>query len=99
MVKLFANNGDPDQMLHFVASDLGLHCLPNTHLWVSSLQLVNEVPSTCFSWRGRRNNKALQDNSRHKIRDICHRKKKMTFHVNFLHIYLHEMSSPCSSKY
>ena len=24
---LFAGNGDPDQMLHSVASDLGLHCL------------------------------------------------------------------------
>ena len=23
-----ANNGDPDQMPHAVASDLGLHCLP-----------------------------------------------------------------------
>ena len=28
MAKLFANSGDPDQMLHSVASDLGLHCLP-----------------------------------------------------------------------
>ena len=28
MVKLFANNGDPDQIPHSVASDLGLHCLP-----------------------------------------------------------------------
>ena len=30
MDKLFANSGDPDQMLHSVASDLGLHCLPIT---------------------------------------------------------------------
>ena len=30
MAKLFANSGDPDQMPHFVASDLGLHCLPVT---------------------------------------------------------------------
>ena len=30
MVQLFANSGDPDQMLHSVASDLGLHCLPIT---------------------------------------------------------------------
>ena len=30
MVELFANSGDPDQMLHSVASDLGLHCLPIT---------------------------------------------------------------------
>ena len=32
---LLANNVDPDQMPHYVASDLGLHCLPMTHLWVS----------------------------------------------------------------
>ena len=25
---LLANSGDPDQMPHYVASDLGLHCLP-----------------------------------------------------------------------
>ena len=36
MVELF---GDPDQCS--VASDLGLHCLPVTRLWVSSLQWVN----------------------------------------------------------
>ena len=30
MAKLFANRGDPDQMPHSVASDLGLHCLPVT---------------------------------------------------------------------
>ena len=41
MLKLFANSGDPDQMLHSAASDLGLHCLPVTHLGVSSLQWVN----------------------------------------------------------
>ena len=29
MAKLFANRGDPDQMLHSAASDLGLHCLDN----------------------------------------------------------------------
>ena len=28
MVELFANNGDPDQMPHFVGSDLGLYSLP-----------------------------------------------------------------------
>ena len=32
MAKLFANSGDPDQMPHTVASDLGLHCLPITLL-------------------------------------------------------------------
>ena len=29
---LLANNVDPDQMPHYVASDLGLHCLPMTFL-------------------------------------------------------------------
>ena len=28
LAKLFANIGDPDQMLHFAVSDLGLHCFP-----------------------------------------------------------------------
>ena len=41
MVKLFANSGDPDQMLHSAASDLSLHCLPITLLGVSRLQWVN----------------------------------------------------------
>ena len=41
MVELFANSGDPDQMLWSATSDLGLHCLPVTHLGVSSLQWVN----------------------------------------------------------
>ena len=40
MAKLFANSGDPDQMPHSAASDLGLHCLPITLLWVSRLQWV-----------------------------------------------------------
>ena len=34
MAKLFANSEDPDQMLHFASSDLGLHCLPITLLGV-----------------------------------------------------------------
>ena len=38
--KLFANSKDPDQMPHSAASDLGLHCLPITHLGVSRLQWV-----------------------------------------------------------
>ena len=29
MAKLFANSGDPDQMLHSAASDLGLRYLPS----------------------------------------------------------------------
>ena len=37
-----ANNGDPDQMPHSVASDLDLHCLPMSHkkdpmhIWVKN---------------------------------------------------------------
>ena len=38
MAKLFANSGDPDQMPHSEASELGLYCLPITVLGVSSLQ-------------------------------------------------------------
>ena len=38
MAKLFANSGDPDQMPHSAASDLGLHCLPITLLAVSRPQ-------------------------------------------------------------
>ena len=34
MVELFANSGDPDEMLHSAVSDLGLHCLPITCLGV-----------------------------------------------------------------
>ena len=30
---LLANTVDPDQMPHYVASDLGLQCLPMTLLW------------------------------------------------------------------
>ena len=40
MAKLFANRGDPDQMPHSAASDLGLHCLPITLLGISRLQWV-----------------------------------------------------------
>ena len=32
---MLANNVDPDQMPHYVASDLGLHCLSVTLLQVS----------------------------------------------------------------
>ena len=38
MVEVFANSGDPDQM---PASDLGLHCLPNTLLGLPRLQWVH----------------------------------------------------------
>ena len=38
---LLANTVDPDQMPPYVASDLGLHCLPVTLLWVSSKNELN----------------------------------------------------------
>ena len=40
MANFFANSGDPDQMPCSAASDLGLHCLPNTVLQVSPLQWI-----------------------------------------------------------
>ena len=40
MAELFANSGDPDQMPHSAASDLGLHCLSVTLLQASQLQWV-----------------------------------------------------------
>ena len=40
MVELFANIGDPDQMLHSATSDLGLHCCKLPFLGVSRLQWV-----------------------------------------------------------
>ena len=46
MAKLFANSGDPDQMLHSSASDLGLHCLPSSLFGVSRQKLVNNL--LCF---------------------------------------------------
>ena len=35
-----ANNVHPDQMLGYAASDLGLHCLPMSHLWDTRHKLV-----------------------------------------------------------
>ena len=40
MAKLFASSGDPDQMPHSVASDLGLHCLQIMLLGVSRVKWV-----------------------------------------------------------
>ena len=37
-----ANSVDPDQMLHSVASDLGLHCLPMSFLWDARHKWVND---------------------------------------------------------
>ena len=49
MAKLFANNGDPDQTLHYAASVLSLHCLPVTLLGVSRLKRVNIILSVSKS--------------------------------------------------
>ena len=45
---LLANIGDPDQMPHYGASDLGLHCLPMYPFRVSQQQWVN-------AWKSSRN--------------------------------------------
>ena len=37
---LLANNIDPDQMPHYVGSDVGLHCLPMTLLRVTKSEWV-----------------------------------------------------------
>ena len=43
MAEVFANSEDPDQMPRSAASDLGLHCLPNTILGVSRIQWVKTI--------------------------------------------------------
>ena len=40
---LIANNVDPDQTPHNVASDLGLHCSPITLFQVSKYEWVKEL--------------------------------------------------------
>ena len=51
MAKLFANSGDPDQMPRSVASDLGLHCLAITLLWVSRGEVtVMSSQNIYFLW-------------------------------------------------
>ena len=48
MGKLFANNGDPDQMPHCAVSDMGLHFLPFTLIGVSRLQWVKDSIAICL---------------------------------------------------
>ena len=43
MAELFVNNGDPDQIPHSTASDLGLHSLPIALLGISRLKLVKQI--------------------------------------------------------
>ena len=38
IIFVLPKRGDPDEMLHYAAFHLELHCLPNTHLGVSSIQ-------------------------------------------------------------
>ena len=37
-----ANSVDHDQMPHSAASDLGLHCLPMSHLWDARYKWVKD---------------------------------------------------------
>ena len=43
MVELVANSGDPDQMPHFAASDLGLHRLPIALLGASDYRWLKKT--------------------------------------------------------
>ena len=45
MSGLNTNSVEPDQMLCSVASELGLHCLPMSHLWDARLKWVNSLPN------------------------------------------------------
>ena len=54
---LLANSVDPDQMSHYVAFDLGLHCLPMTILrvfrseWVKSLMVIYVHTRSGTKWK------------------------------------------------
>ena len=39
-IEIFVSRVDPDHMLHFAASKMGLHCLHNTPKWVSSGSII-----------------------------------------------------------
>ena len=45
--ELNANSVDPDQTPRSAASDLGLHCLPMSHLWETRLIWVNLYSLEC----------------------------------------------------
>ena len=40
---VFANSADPDEMPHYAAFHLGIHCLSSTHLRVSGLHRVTQL--------------------------------------------------------
>ena len=70
MAKLFANSGDPDQMLCSTVTDLGLHCLLITLLRVSQLQWVKSMFGRKFYARleyvddGQRNEQTIRQADR-----------------------------------
>ena len=47
---MLANSVDPDQMPHFVASNLGLHCLVTTLLQVSRSKWVKTALIGFCNW-------------------------------------------------
>ena len=49
MAKLFENCGDPDQMVHSAASDMGLHCMQITLYGGLQTKVVN---GCAFSYCG-----------------------------------------------
>ena len=50
MADLFANIGNPHQILHSAASDLGLHYLPVTLLGFTRLKWVKRKQSITYKW-------------------------------------------------
>ena len=46
-----SNSADPDQMPHFEASDLGLHCLPMSHKKDARLIWVNSIFLTTYQYK------------------------------------------------
>ena len=43
-----ANSVDPDQMPHYVASDLGLHCLPKSFYGTQDMNVLIMCPHYMF---------------------------------------------------
>ena len=83
MAKLFANSGEPDQMPHSAASDLGLRCLPITLLRVSLLQWFNNISTHMghfvSSLGGKGENRTAEQRrgqERYKFRRMKNKKKK-----------------------
>ena len=74
MAKLFANSGDPDQMLCSAVTDLGLHCLLITFLGVARLHWVNKYFQLYVSvMQGTQEQIALWISTRHQLLFLCHK--------------------------